>query len=237
MSQIPSSVSLRYFDITGRAQPLRDLLHDASVDFEDIRESRASGIDGSWAQKSSDPQMGGPFGTLPVLQWGDVQVAQTEAIAWFLGQHLGYGGSNIETSARVMALCSAAHQDLVQPLGMLLWQPVMYPNIDLKMPAGLMLDRILKVLKALEKQIGDDSYFLGKEPTTGDFFVYEAVWAVADVFGSSILADHERLKTWMNRIESRPRLQNSLANRPEFFTSCPIESETRAQLKAWFSPE
>lgn len=236
MSQIPSSVSLRYFDITGRAQPLRDLLHDASVDFVDIRESRESGVDGSWAQKSSDPQMGGPFGTLPVLQWGDLQVAQTEAIAWFLGQHLGYGGSNIERSARVMALCSAAHQDLVQPLGMLLWQPVMYPNIDLKMPAGLMLDRIFKVLKALENQIGDD-YFLGKEPTTGDFFIYEAVWSVSDVFGNWILADHKRLKAWMTLMESRPRLQVTLSSRPEFFTSCPIESEVRAQLRAWFSSE
>jgi hypothetical protein len=51
------AVTLRYFAITGRAQPLRHALADAEVAFEDVR------IDVSdWPRHRGDPTFAGPFG-------------------------------------------------------------------------------------------------------------------------------------------------------------------------------
>ena len=57
-------ITLRYFDVSGRAQPLRDVLACAGVPFEDLRLSTAD-----WSSRRDDPQIAGPHGSLPTLTW------------------------------------------------------------------------------------------------------------------------------------------------------------------------
>ncbi|MDJ0841455.1 MAG: glutathione S-transferase [Acidobacteriota bacterium] len=233
---LPSSITLRYFDITGRAQPLRDLLHDAEVAFEDHRVPREQAVNGEWVEQAKDPALGGPYGTLPVLHWGDFQLAQTEAVAWFLGQKLGYAGDDEQSAALSAALCSLGHQDLIIPLGMMLWSPVLKPDADLREAASQTLMWLQRHLVSLERQLetGGQAYLLGAEPTVGDFFAFEGVDAVAELYGGRTLEPFPNLQAWRQRILKRPRLKDPLANRPTFFCSCSSEAETRDRLKEWF---
>src|ERR1700733_4925079 len=62
---MPDRVLLRYFDCLGRTQPLRNALVDAGIAFEDQRLA----VGPSW-RALKEQAAGGPFGSLPVLEWG-----------------------------------------------------------------------------------------------------------------------------------------------------------------------
>ena len=82
---MPDRVVLRYFDCLGRAQPIRNALVDAGVAFEDQRIT----IGQSWRALKEQAE-GGPFGSLPVLEWGDDCVAQAMPIAGYVARRLGH---------------------------------------------------------------------------------------------------------------------------------------------------
>jgi hypothetical protein len=73
------AVVLRYFNCRGRGQALRYLLVDYGIEFVDERFE----ADLSWSTFKGAAQ-GGPFGSLPVLHWGEHTVGQALAIAGYL---------------------------------------------------------------------------------------------------------------------------------------------------------
>ncbi len=81
---MPDRVLLRYFDCLGRTQPLRNALVDAGIAFEDQRLA----IGPSWRALKEQAD-GGPFGSLPVLEWGDDCVAQALPIGGYVARRLG----------------------------------------------------------------------------------------------------------------------------------------------------
>ncbi len=44
---------------------------------------------------------GFPFGQLPVLEWGDLQIAQTFTIARYVAKKIGLAGKDAEEDARI----------------------------------------------------------------------------------------------------------------------------------------
>ena len=102
-------VLLRYFDCLGRAQPIRNVLVDAGVAFEDQRIT----IGPSWGALKEQTE-GGPFGSLPVLEWGEDCVAQALPIAGYLARRLGqYDGLDAMGIARLEMVASAAYMDII----------------------------------------------------------------------------------------------------------------------------
>merc|ERR1711963_1069122 len=67
-------VKLTYFDLEGRGELIRLLLHAGNIDFEDFR----FGF-GEWAKHKPNT----PFGSVPVLHWDGEEMAQTMAIVRF----------------------------------------------------------------------------------------------------------------------------------------------------------
>merc|ERR1712062_570895 len=63
-------VKLTYFDLEGRGELIRLLLHAGNIDFEDFR----FGF-GEWAKHKPNT----PFGSVPVLHWDGEEMAQTKA--------------------------------------------------------------------------------------------------------------------------------------------------------------
>merc|ERR1711936_1532470 len=61
-------VKLSYFDLEGRGELIRLLLHAGNIDFEDFR----FGF-GEWAKHKPNT----PFGSVPVLHWDGEEMAQT----------------------------------------------------------------------------------------------------------------------------------------------------------------
>merc|ERR1712073_248498 len=69
------TVKLTYFDLEGRGELIRLLLHAGNIDFEDFR----FGF-GEWAKHKPNT----PFGSVPVLHWDGEEMAQTMAIVRFV---------------------------------------------------------------------------------------------------------------------------------------------------------
>merc|ERR1712039_644032 len=76
-------VKLTYFDLEGRGELIRLLLHAGNIDFEDFR----FGF-GEWAKHKPNT----PFGSVPVLHWDGEEMAQTMAIVRFVARKVGMAG-------------------------------------------------------------------------------------------------------------------------------------------------
>merc|ERR1712211_12116 len=72
-------VKLTYFDLEGRGELIRLLLHAGNIDFEDLR----FGF-GEWAKHKPNT----PFGSVPVLHWDGEEMAQTMAIVRFVAMRV-----------------------------------------------------------------------------------------------------------------------------------------------------
>src|SRR4051812_5834704 len=97
-------VTLRYFPIVGRAQPLRHALVDAGVAFDDIRVPL-----GDWPARRGDPAFAGLFAALPSLSWDADTVSEALAIASYLARRLGqYDGLDDGAIGRLEAVASVA---------------------------------------------------------------------------------------------------------------------------------
>ena len=126
MTRTPDRIVLRYFDCLGRAQPLRNALVDAGVAFDDERIT----IGPSWRTVKEQAE-GGPFGSLPVLEWGDDCVAQALPIAGYVARRLGqYDGLDAMAIAHLEMVASAAYLDVIAELVMMLWVPSAVPDTE-----------------------------------------------------------------------------------------------------------
>lgn len=76
-------MKLYYFDIYGRAEFIRMLLHHTKVEFEDIR------INGEKLQELKDSGVL-EFGQVPLLEHDGKQLVQTWSILRYLGKIYGY---------------------------------------------------------------------------------------------------------------------------------------------------
>merc|ERR1711971_1311222 len=73
-------VKLTYFDLEGRGELIRLLLHAGNIDFEDFRFGFAD-----WPKHKPST----PFGSVPVLHWDGEEMAQTMAIVRFVARKVG----------------------------------------------------------------------------------------------------------------------------------------------------
>lgn len=100
-------IVLRYFNCRGRGQALRYLLIDHGIEFTDERLE----ADQSW--QAGRAAWGGPFLSVPVLEWDGHQVAQTLPIASYLSRRMGHTQHlDIQETALLDAVASAAYLDL-----------------------------------------------------------------------------------------------------------------------------
>ncbi len=229
---MPEAVSLRYFDCRGRAQPLRDVLIDAGVEFQDDR----VGIGPEWLGLKAET----PFGALPVLLWGDQAIAQTLAIANFLARQLGqYDGRSSAEIARLEMLTSAAYLDLIQPIAELLWQWGA-PSDEAGWRgwfAGYVqrLRARLAAFEALSPPGGQ--FFGGDAPAVADYFLLEAVKEWRLILGDRLMGALDacpRLTAMILTLEARAGARGCLAaeRRPTAFSGSPQDARSLQALQA-----
>ncbi|MCB9756030.1 MAG: glutathione S-transferase family protein [Myxococcales bacterium] len=225
-------VTLRYFDCRGRAQALRYLLIDAGIEFDDDRVP----FDERWATRRDDPAFSGPFGGLPVLRWGDLELAQTEAIALFLGRALGLAGDGGDQDAAwTVAFTAFGHQDLLQPALGVIWQPADGDDEAFASACAAARDRLRRRYGRLERWLASRGpYVLGESPCAGDYFVFEAIDVGRTLLGHNLLDEFPRVVTLLSELAARPRLALHLqtGDRPTRFSGSPTESQLLARLAA-----
>jgi hypothetical protein len=233
------SVVLHYFECRSRGQALRFALVGSGVDFED-RRVPIEAVD-VFREKARDAQLGGPFASLPVLDWDDYRVAQTLAVASYLSARLGFDDrfGSLEERARDQMIVSAAHLDMQAPYSRLLWCPADLPDAQLGDVAQRLLGALrlkllqLEGLHAADSEVG--AFFGGFQPSMADYFVYESIDRACAVFGSvfeELLAATPRMARLRHMLASDPELAAFAAagGIPRNVTASPSESAVRARL-------
>lgn len=223
-------ITLRYFAVVGRAQPLRHALADAQIAFCDLRVSPLE-----WPERKADPGFAGPFAGLPTLSCDEDVIAETLSISSFLARRLGHyeGLSEVEIS-RLEAVCSNCYTEVMLRLGELIWADLIYPGADVVGALPLVLGRMLDKMVRLEATAPDDGWFGRSAPVMADFFAAEAVEALLYLLGDPEMLRQRmpRLVALSRRIRERPSLSAAFSDRPASFAARPDEEAVIARLRA-----
>ena len=231
--------TLHYFSCRSRGQALRFVLWDAGVHFVDARVPVEAFP--AWRQQAADPELGGPFASLPVLTWDGLVVAQTLAIAAYLSEKLGHTSRDPGLEARSLQwmVTSAAHLDTQVPYSGLLWLPADTPDERVAAHAQGLRDTLARRFTALERVFAERAEpggcFAGEEPGVADWFVFESLDRARSVFGPAIdpaLAACPGLSALGERLVKRPRIAaaRSGGDIPFAVTASPSESAIRERL-------
>lgn len=234
-------VILHYFDCRSRGQALRFALVASGVDFED----RRIPIEAlpRWREKARDESLGGPFASLPLLDWDDFRVAQTLAIASYLAEKLPAQDRprTPEERAHQQMVIDAAHLDMQVPYSGLMWLAADAPDAKLLGVARGLLEALTLKLHQLEVVHGSrgevGAFFGGLQPSMADYFVHESLDRACKVFGAVFeekLAFAPRLARLRSMLESDPEIVSYVAagGVPTNVTASPTESAIRARLTA-----
>jgi len=231
-----SQITLRYFNCRGRAQALRDVLLDAGLPFND----ELVEVGAKWPAQKQDKDFSGPFGSLPLLIWGNDRVAQTLAIASYLSRRLGhYDGRDAQAIAQLEMIASAAYLDLLLAAGEMRWQ-VGLAKDEATWNAwfdGYVQRARLRIPYFEQLLASADSQFFGdNHPAAADFFVYEAISEWQETLGPSLLDELScpRLARFAETIGSRPSLSayRNAGRRPVAFSGSPTDADALKRLQA-----
>eukprot|EP00057_Strongylocentrotus_purpuratus_P025035 XP_011679509.1 PREDICTED: glutathione S-transferase 2 [Strongylocentrotus purpuratus] len=96
---------LTYFTTRGRAEPIRLLLTDAGIEFEDRRFSEEE-----WFERKESGEF--PLNQIPILEADGKTMVQSRAIMRHLARKYGYNGKTEEEAFQIDVLCEAL-EDLV----------------------------------------------------------------------------------------------------------------------------
>ena len=113
-------MKLHYFDIYGRAEPIRMLLNHAKVEFEDVRHQMQD-----WPKLKQESDF--EFAQLPVLYVTDEstgkvkQYNQTLSILRFLGKRYGYQPEDADEAWIVDSTMDATN-DVINTLARAFWE-------------------------------------------------------------------------------------------------------------------
>lgn len=167
------SVTLVYFPVRGRAEPIRLALHLAGVPFDEDHVTRETWL----ARKAALP-----LGQVPVLverdEAGERAIPQSQAILRHLGRQHGLYG--VGEAGMVRADIAG---DTVLDVRMAL-APVTGPMVRGKDPAALRVaftDTLPPLLARLERLVGEGPYFGGATPSWADCAAFDLLDAITTI--------------------------------------------------------
>jgi glutathione S-transferase len=212
-------VVLRYFEMRGRAQPLRHALAAGGVAFEDVRMSLAE-----WPNHKGDATFAGPYGSLPTLTWDGLLVAEALPIASFAAHRLGhYRDREDDAIARFEGVCSACYLDVLVRAGELMYADLLYPGADLTKTFAFLVDGMAAKLSGVESIPAPGAWIGGESPVVADFFAAEAFEVMSYLLGPDRLftlrAKLPKLTALAARIRELPALAREWERRPLQFTA------------------
>ena len=233
-------IELRYFDCLGRGEPLRYILYDSGVQFEDFKIGFDEESISVWHNEhKKEVKHSGFFKSLPVLnvyhEDGTVfTLSQSLAIAIYLAEKLGYFNDfNLEEKARNIMIATAAYEDIFSLVNQLLWAPIRNPAADLENEYKKLKVAIAPRLSYLSSLLGENDYFSGKDkPSLADYFVLYAVQKVQLLFTKEFLeGNNGNLLQLKQRLEARENLGKYLPNQPAKQTGSPAEQNVLSSLQ------
>jgi glutathione S-transferase len=227
-------ITLRYFDARGRAQFLRYYFRVRKVTFTDDRVPLAPDF-APWKAVRDDRSRTGPFHKLPVLHWGDRLIAETLMIAAFVHEASGDAGAlSDDDNLRHGMLTSSLYQDVMLPIGQLLWAELMSPGVDIGAVAKRTLERLELHLRALDQSLGEWRWIdkaRNRRIMLVDCLLWEELHVAQQVFGPRLsLAQTPMLARFYDDFPARPTCEAALAEKPCPITARPEEAAAIAKI-------
>jgi glutathione S-transferase len=183
---------ITYFDIRARAEPIRLILEEAGVEYEDRQLAAAQ-----WpAEKPNFP-----FGELPQFRMGSVEIVQSYAIYRYLANAYGLWGKSDSERLRCDVVVEAI-RDAKDQVGSAFWRPefeqqrVTFANEELP-------DRLKPLGRFLEANPSSPSFWVGDSLTLADFLAFAYLDDVDSLFPGS-LSDTPSLAEFRDRFAKRP---------------------------------
>ncbi|OXA56303.1 glutathione S-transferase Mu 1 [Folsomia candida] len=201
-------IILAYWDIRGFAQPIRLLLANSGLEWEDklYVTGPAPTFDKTcWFGEKET--LGFDFPNLPYLIDGDVKVTQTIAIIRYLARKTGLAGQSDDQQRRIDLITEEWH-DFKGPFYPLCYNPEFH---SLK-PAYL-TNAALKLAR-FSKYLGDMAWFAGDKLTYVDFLMYE-IFDEHKLLEPTILSAFPNLEEFQARFEALPKIAEFIAS-PKF---------------------
>lgn len=227
--------TLRYFDARGRAQFIRHYFGAREIAFTDERVPLSPDFS-AWRALQPDRTKTGPFRKLPVLHWGDRLVAETLVIAGFL--HAAGGDASRlspEENLRHDMLVSSLYNDLMMPIGILIWADLAYPGVDVPAVTRRTLERLGTYLAALEETLEEWRWLEGaaaRPVLIADCLLWEELDVLTQIFGERSGIDSlPLLAHWRREAPGRKAFEACLEAAPRQITGHPNEAGALATIR------
>jgi len=185
---------LTYFDIRGRAEPIRLLLEEVGVEYDD-------------QQVSSDqwPELkpGTPFGQLPTFREGDVELVQSHAILRHLARIHHLDGEGEAQRVR----CDVAFEalrDTDERVGSLIWRPDS-EQARKSFAEDELPGRLDALTRFFALNPSGPTFWAGASLTFADVFAFACLDDLEGLLVGSLSA-HEELAAFQERFARRPRI-------------------------------
>ncbi|KRZ78035.1 putative splicing factor, arginine/serine-rich 7 [Trichinella papuae] len=186
---------LTYFAIRGLAEPIRLLLHDQKVNFDDERIDKKD-----WPEIK--PKM--LFGQLPCLYEDDKPIVQSGAIMRHLGRRFGLYGNADE-----MTYVDVIYEGIVDLR--LKYARLIYGDFCNESKCKFVNEVLPVELARFEKLLTGKKYILNDEITFADYALVE-ILDVLLVLSSTCLEKFPALKTFHAHFMDRPNLKKYLSS-------------------------
>jgi glutathione S-transferase len=223
-------VVVRYFDCRGRAQFIRYYLRARELEHTDDRVPLSEGFE-AWVAMRNDRSRVGPFHKLPVVHCGGRTIAETLVISDFL--HRAFGDERMlseEENVRHAMLTSSLYNDVMLPLGILIWAKLAIPGVDVAAYARQTLARICGHLGSLERTLEEWNWreSAGMRPIMlVDCLLWEELDVVRRVFGEHArLHELALLSRLYHETPGRAVFEAALTERPVSVTGMGLARET-----------
>jgi glutathione S-transferase len=195
--------TLNYFDIRGRAEPIRIVFHDTKTPFRDETPQNWTELK---AQGAKDGTI--PFGQMPYLRHGNFHLVESNAILRYLGRKLDRYGTSEEHRSLVDMFLDATESVRGKYLDFVYGQQ----GKEEAKPA--LLTRVTEYVTYLENWLsrdGKQKYLVGEEFTVADASVWELLEANLRLF-PTLLDKHVHVKAWHERVANRPNIAAYLSS-------------------------
>jgi len=225
------TITLRYFDARGRAQPLRYYFAARGIPYTNELVSLTAAGSNAWPEMREDRARVGPFHKLPVLHYGDRTIAETLVINAFLHRELGDEALLSDSEdLRHSMLISSFYSDVVMNVGTTLWAEAIYAGLDYPAFIRGVLGRIRGLLGRIDQTLGDWGWAAaarGRPVMLADCLLWEELNSLQHVFGEHVGLDKlPTLSRLYVEAPGRAAFQKVLASHPAPITGRGMAAET-----------
>jgi glutathione S-transferase len=154
------------------------------------------------AQKQPEFLAKNVFGQVPVIEDGDVTIADSNAILVYLGERYDEAGRfwprTAQGKAAVQRWFSVAAGQLAAGPGAARLVRILGAKLDYERAVGV----AKQLFQTLEAELSARDYLVGSTPTLADIAIYAYVARAPE--GDISLEPYPRLRAWLGRIEALP---------------------------------